>query len=468
MKTFGMRGERILKNNKLNGLQEGSKLTIVGAGVSGRALASLAVRLGFSVFVTDKAEINPKAKETIKIYGIEYEERGHTERALETDALVLSSGISPRASIIEAARKRGIPVVGELDFVFPYLKSKVVGVTGTNGKTTTTSLIAHLLTNGGFKAEAVGNIGNALADYAFSDHEWLVVEVSSFQLYWSQYASFYISVITNIAPDHLDWHGSYEEYFAAKTKIFNMTSDNGIGICQARDAGEIKKKLNKTLKIIPFVDNKNMVISCPKGIYFEDGQCILRDDDEIRLFDLRNVHLIGSHNLENAAMSAAAAYCSGLDPQTIEKGIDSFKALPHRCEEITNKNGIRFVNDSKGTNVSSTVAALNSIEGKKIIILGGKGKGEDYGPLAEAVKRHTEAAILIGEEKDKIAESLSQRGYTNFYFANSMEEAVEKAVSLASPGYTVLLSPACTSWDMYENYKARGEHFRKVVNELTH
>ncbi|AER66709.1 UDP-N-acetylmuramoylalanine--D-glutamate ligase [Thermovirga lienii DSM 17291] len=456
-----------MENKKLNGLHEGCKLTIIGAGVSGRALASLAVRLGFSVFVTDKAEINPKTKEIIKRYGIEYEERGHTEKALEADALVLSSGISPRAPIIEGALKRGIPVVGELDFVFPHLKSKVIGVTGTNGKTTTTSLIAHLLTNGGFEAEAVGNIGNALADYAFSDHEWLVVEVSSFQLYWSQYASFDISVITNIAPDHLDWHGSYEEYFASKTKIFNLTSDNGIGICQARDVEEIKKQLNRPLKIIPFVDNKNKVVDWPEGIYFEDGQCVLRDDSKIRLFDVSNVHLIGTHNLENAAMSAVVAYYSGLDPQVIEEGIDSFKALPHRCEEVANKNGIRYVNDSKGTNVSSTVAALNSIEGKKIIILGGKGKGEDYGPLAEAVKEHTEAAILMGEEKIKIAEALSRKGYTNFHLANSMEEAVEKAVSLASPGCTVLLSPACTSWDMYENYKARGEHFRKVVNELT-
>lgn len=170
--------------------------------------------------------------------------------------MVLSSGIPPKSPIVKDAINRGIPIVGELDFVFPYIQSKVIGVTGTNGKTTTTSLISHLLKEGGFKVEAVGNIGNALADYAFSDYEWLVVEVSSFQLYWSEQASFDISVITNIVPDHLDWHGSYEEYFMAKTKIFKLTNDKGIGICQASDMDKIKEMLRTRLRIIPFVGKR--------------------------------------------------------------------------------------------------------------------------------------------------------------------------------------------------------------------
>jgi len=451
---------------KIKDLKTGSKVTIIGAGVSGRALALLAARLGFSVFVTDRIGISQETQEEFKKDGIKYEEDGHTEKALETDVLVLSSGIPPKSPIVKDAINRGIPIVGELDFVFPYIQSKIIGVTGTNGKTTTTSLVSHLLKKGGFKVEAVGNIGNALADYVFSDYEWLVVEVSSFQLYWSEQASFDISVITNIVPDHLDWHGSYEEYFMAKTKIFKLTNDNGIGICQASDMDKIKEMLRTRLRMIPFVGKGTNCTG--DGIFFEDKSCMLCDNsNKIKLFNLKKVNLIGTHNLENASMSAAVGYYAGLSPHLIESGIESFKALPHRCEEVVQFSGVRFVNDSKGTNVAATVAALNSIEGKIIIILGGRGKGEEYTALAEAVKQRTEAAVLIGEEKFKLAEALRQKDYSNFHVVDTMEEAVKKAVSLASPGVTILLSPACTSWDMYKSYKARGEHFRKIVEEIT-
>jgi UDP-N-acetylmuramoylalanine--D-glutamate ligase len=447
----------------------GKNMTIVGAGVSGKALAALAADLGAKVFVTDMGPVSSKTRRFFEHRGIAFEEKGHTHKALECDALILSSGIPPSAKPVVEAERRSIPVIGELDFVADHLKGRIIGVTGSNGKTTTTALTGRILADGGFKTAVAGNIGNPLAECAFGEYDWIVTELSSFQLYWARDFEIDLAVLTNIAPDHLDWHGSFDDYVTTKMKIFTLARHGSPGICQAADAaGVLRVSRSRTLEIIPLQkDDGRGTLGDTGGIFLSEGKCVLfRNGRAVFLFSFKDVPLVGSHNIENAAMASAAAAMAGVKSTGIAKSIAAFKPLPHRCEKVATINGITYVDDSKGTNVAATSAALDSIQGPIVVILGGKGKGEDYGPLAEAVVRNAQGAVLIGEEKDRIASSLLTHGYRTFFMAATMEDAVKTAGDMAPPNATVLLSPACTSWDMYENYKARGEHFKQIVKNL--
>jgi len=447
----------------------GKKLTILGAGVSGKALAALAADLGAKVFVTEKGPVKEKTRRFFLHRGIAFEEKGHTRKALECDALVLSSGIPPSAKPVVEAGKKSIPVIGELDFVADHLKGRIIGVTGSNGKTTTTALTGHILADSGLKTAVAGNIGSPLAECAFGEHDWIVTELSSFQLYWARDFEIDLAVLTNIAPDHLDWHGSFEDYVAAKMKIFTLARRKSSGICQDADAPRVLEvSCSRALDILPLrrADGSS-TIKDTDGILLSEENCLLfRKGHPVFLFSFKDVPLVGFHNIENAAMASAAAAMAGAESAGIAKSIAAFKPLPHRCEKVATIDGITYVDDSKGTNVAAASAALDSIQGPIVVILGGKGKGEDYGPLAEALIRNARGAVLIGEEKDRIASSLLAHGYKTFSMATTMEDAVKTARNMALPNTTVLLSPACTSWDMYENYKARGEHFRQIVESL--
>ncbi len=447
----------------------GKKVTIVGAGVSGKALADLAACLGAKVFVTDAGPVNEKTRRFFQHRGVAFEEGGHTRKALECDDLVLSSGIPPSAKPVVEAVERSIPVIGELDFVADHLKGRIIGVTGSNGKTTTTALAGHILADSGFKTAVAGNIGSPLAECAFGDQDWIVAELSSFQLYWARDFGIDLAVLTNIAPDHLDWHGSFDEYVAAKMKIFSLARPGSLGICQGADATDVlRASRSRALEIIPLRrDDGSGTLGDTEGIFLSEGNCLLfRNGHPVVLFSFKDVPLVGSHNIENAAMASAAAAMAGAKSAGIAESVAAFKPLPHRCEKVATINGITYVDDSKGTNVAAASAALDAIQGPIVVILGGKGKGEDYDPLAEAVIRNAQGAVLIGEEKDRIASSLLAHGYRTFSMAMTMDEAVKTAGEMAPPNATILLSPACTSWDMYENYKARGEHFQRIVGSL--
>jgi UDP-N-acetylmuramoylalanine--D-glutamate ligase len=296
-----------------------------------------------------------------------------------------------------------------------------------------------------------------------------VAELSSFQLYWARDFGIDLAVLTNIAPDHLDWHGSLDDYVAAKMKIFTLARRGSPGICQDADAASVlRASRSRALEILPLRrDDGSGTVGHTDGIFLSEENCRLyRNGHPVFLFSFKDVPLVGSHNIENAAMAAAAAAMAGTKCTKIAESIAAFKPLPHRCEKVATINGITYVDDSKGTNVAAASAALDSIQGPIVVILGGKGKGEDYGPLAEAVVRNARAAVLIGEEKDRIASSLLAHGYRTFSMSTTMEGAVKAAANMAPQNATVLLSPACTSWDMYKNYKARGEHFRQIVGSL--
>ena len=445
------------------------KVSVIGAGVSGQGLALLAKNLGFDVFVSEQKIINDDIKKIFTENNINFEENGNTEKVFEgVDEILISSGISPKSEILIEAERRGAKLTGELDFVLPHIKAKnLICVTGSNGKSTVTSLTGHILNRAGLKAGTGGNLGTASSTFTNEKENFdaVVLELSSFQLARAKNnLHSKISIVTNIAPDHIDWHGSFENYVAAKSRALSLRDPEGWGIIQDRDF-EI---LNASGKLITLGWNKIPVHQAQGHIFMNDeGQeaVLTIDGRSEKLFSFSDTNLIGSHNLENVAMCLCAAKLLGVDISDAKFLLEGFKPLPHRCEHAGTINGVQYIDDSKGTNVAATVTAMTSIKGRKIIILGGQGKGEDYAPLAEAVKENCEYAVLIGEEAGKIQNALKNSGYENFKRASGMEEAVNICGSLARPGMVVLLSPACTSWDMYKSYKARGEHFCKIVKE---
>ena len=433
------------------------KITIIGSGVSGKALALLAHRLGHDVFVSDAKKIKEDVKQEFAKLGIDFEEEGHTDRVLQCDKIIPSPAVPHTLPILQRAEETGVPIVGELDFVYPYLKGKIISITGSNGKTTTTSLIGHLLQDQGYKTAVAGNIGLGVAELAGEEYDYIVLELSSFQLSRAKTFKTNVAIVTNLAPDHIDWHGSYEAYVEAKAQLFKCISYGGLGICQLCDKDILTTSENVTRKFLSWSDNTKDAIYCS-----ERNACAFIDF--LKLFDFSSTTLLGYHNMENVAMALTAL--GFLKVSSTKDSLRQFKAPDHRCNLVASKNGVIFVNDSKGTNVAATVTALTSLPGKKIIILGGQGKGESYDPLAPVVAEWVSFAVIIGEEKQKIAEALRKIGFKSFEFASDMKEAVTKAYSHARQGETVLLSPACTSWDMYPSYKARGDDFVHCVKEL--
>ena len=446
---------------------EGKEITVIGAGVSGLGLAGFAASLGARVFISaDRPAADTSLREKLNALNIPWEEE-HTPRAYEGEYMLLSSGIPPTSPAVKEGLRRGMTVMGELDFLAPHLSGRILGVTGSNGKSTTTALLGHMLQKGGFSAAVAGNIGIPLSEAAGKPWDYIVAELSSFQLFWNTSLSCDLSIVTNLAPDHIDWHGSYGDYVQAKKRILTTRKKGSPAILQWRDREALEAETLTGGGINYF---HWMGEECPsdlpsiladdgrKGVFLRQGR------EEDLLFSFSALPLLGSHNIENAAMAAGALRLLGIGGDLMDL-FEGFRGLEHRCEFVAKKGGRIFINDSKGTNVASSTTALNSIPGVKVVILGGKGKGEDYAPLAETVKRVALAAVVLGAEGDKITEALALAGFERVFRAADMEDAVRKAAGI--PGAeVVLLSPACTSWDMYPSFKKRGEHFREIVSRL--
>lgn len=450
----------MIKENSLRG----KKISIIGAGVSGMALAELAKKMGANVFVSDANKLNTEAKQLFKSLEIVWEENGNTEKLLEAEKIIVSSGISPKSEMLKKAVKQKVPLVGELDFVAPYLSGEIIGITGSNGKTTTTSMLGYFLEKLGYSVAICGNIGLPIARIAENKYDFIVMELSSFQLHWANKFKCNVGVVTNLAPDHIDWHCSYDNYVAAKANLIKSVNDSGFVICQKSNVEALKVDESSSLPLSWEVFNKHK-----KGIYMDmkNKSAWLNNligSSPKSLFSFDEINLLGTHNLVNTAM--VLALLTQYDITVSRELLSSYVPPKHRCSYVGKVNSIMFVNDSKGTNVAATNAAMSALEGMKVIILGGEGKGESYDSLAETVKKFAKYAVLIGSEKEKIEEALKQVDYNSYSLVSTMQEAVETAYSNASAGDTVLLSPACTSWDMYSNYAARGEHFCKIVKEI--
>jgi UDP-N-acetylmuramoylalanine--D-glutamate ligase len=363
---------------------------------------------------------------------------------------------------LEEARDGGVHVIGELELAVAEIKTPVVAVTGTNGKTTTTALIGHLLTQCGVKNCVGGNIGTALTDliYDANKADWVVVEVSSFQLETTPSLAPKIGVLLNITPDHLDRHASFEEYIDLKIRVLGSLCKEGTGLYNARDKIVAKAIKKFRAELVPF----NSVAKMDKGGWFEAGAlCTKIKGKEVHRYKLDKVSLVGAHNRENMLASAMVAELCGCAKEKIQRGLESFKGLPHRIELVDEHGGIRYYDDSKGTNVGATASALENFPGPVILIAGGLDKGSSYAPLASPIKERVKRLILIGEAKEKMMDELGS--LTETVVANTMEEAVCKANAVATKGDVVLLSPACASYDMFRDYAERGEVFARAVKK---
>lgn len=444
----------------------GKKITILGAALSGLAAARLLHRNGARVFVSESASVEKKneASVLLKNENIGHEFGGHTDRALDAEWVVVSPGVPGTIPILKKIRERGIPVYSELEIASRWLKGTVIAVTGSNGKTTTTTLIGEIVKTAGIPAIVAGNIGTPLSDVAESSREdgIAVLEVSSFQAEGLARFRPKIGLLLNLSPDHLDRYESVNDYYLAKKRMFQNQTKDDILIANADDA-EVQRLIaglpsigwGFSLKNVP---RNGATIQGDRIVYYRDGQAesIIGTDA---------IGIRGNHNRSNAMAAILAAKAAGIPTTAIQKTLREFKGVEHRLEWVRETGGVTYYNDSKATNVDSAYVALESFGSNKIVwIAGGKHKGASYAPLADLIASRVKAMILIGEAAGLIEKELG--AITKAVRAGSMKEAVEKSRQLAAPGDVVLLSPACASYDMFQNYEDRGRQFKAAVGDL--
>jgi UDP-N-acetylmuramoylalanine--D-glutamate ligase len=441
----------------------GKRVVVVGAARSGVAAAELLVRRGATVTLTDtRPAIDEDAQ--LRSAGVSLELGGHrSETLLRADLIVLSPGVPPTQPAIAGARAAGVPVMGEMELASRWLRGRIVAITGTKGKSTTTTLTGRMLEAGGHHVLVGGNIGLALsAQVDDSTEETIhVVEASSFQLESADTFHPWIAVLLNFSPDHLDRHADIAEYAAAKARIFsNQTSDDW-AVLNADDAASQTIAQDARSARMLFAIEREL----PEGIVVA-GDAIVRRSGagEQVLVPLSAVKLLGRHLLADVAAAAAVAFLAGVEPSAMTRAVEGFLGLEHALEPVTELAGVRFVNDSKATNIDAALRAIQSFGRGLVVILGGKFKGGDFADLRDALKERAAAVVAIGEAGPLIHEALDRA--VPVHDAADMVAAVRTAFAVASPGHTVLLAPACASFDMFVNYAERGRVFKREVRRL--
>jgi len=440
------------------------KVTVLGAGVSGMAAAQLLHRKGVDVFVSESQPASSKQheKEVLQTQNIPFEFGKHSDIIYKTDLLVVSPGISLDDTVIKKAEDKGLSVYGELEVASWYCRAPIIAVTGSNGKSTTTELIGYIFKNSGREYEIVGNIGRPFSEIAdtIDSKSTAVIEVSSFQL--ETIKSFHprVAIFLNISPDHLDRHGSMQIYSTLKSRIFeNQTPEdfliyNGMDTCVSdliQDSKSQKIVFNKKSTDTPcgYIENEKL------KVHF--------DGETVSVVDIRKMKQQGKHNAANATAAALCARVMGIEWESIRYSLQYFKGLSHRMEFVRRKNDVVWINDSKATNVDAVWYALESFNSPVILIAGGRDKDADFYKLYDQVAQKVKHMILLGEAAQKMKNVF--KGISISIVA-SMEEAVKEAEKIAEPGDNVLLSPCCTSFDMFTNFKERGNTFKDLVNKL--
>ncbi|MFZ4542569.1 MAG: UDP-N-acetylmuramoyl-L-alanine--D-glutamate ligase [Saprospiraceae bacterium] len=442
------------------------KLIILGAGESGTGAAILGKQQGYDVFLSDNGPIKEMYKADLERASIEYEENGHNNsRILEADCVVKSPGIPDKAPLVQMLLKKGVSVISEIEFASWFSKVKTIGITGSNGKTTTTMLTFHLLKAAGFPVHVGGNIGfsyarlvadEKLAESDSAPNLWYVLELSSFQLDGIVDYRPNISMILNITPDHLDrYEYKMDNYIAAKFRIAMNQTDLDYFIYNS-DNENISTYLSQKY------NGKAQRIQVKRSLY-EIG--ILRFPEYALTFNLKYSQLKGEHNWFNAYCAVKAALLAGASPEKIQEGLESFQNVAHRLEFVAAIGGVEYINDSKATNVDSVYYALGAMDRPTILILGGTDKGNDYRQIDELVRSKVKAIVCMGKDNSTILNHFGNFDLPIFE-THSALEAVNKASSLSDPGDTVLLSPACASFDLFRNYEDRGEQFKEAVLSL--
>jgi len=442
------------------------KIVILGAGESGTGSAVLAQKRGFDVFVSDNGTIKGKYRDILEEHKIRWEEGKHTENEILTASEVIKSpGIPEDMPLIRKIHEKGISVISEIEFAGRYARGVKICVTGSNGKTTVTNLIYHILTKAGKNAAMAGNVGNSFAmAVAEEDYDFYVIELSSFQLDGMFKFRAEIAVLMNITPDHLDRYGyTLQKYIDSKFRIIQNQTKSDFLIYWADDP-IIRKELSKRnpgMILLPFstTSKKNM------ASYIENNEIIIDYQYKTNLMTIHELALKGRHNTYNSMAAAIAAKVLSIRKDTIRESLADFQGVEHRLEPVIKVSGINFINDSKATNVNSTWYALECVETNIVWIVGGIDKGNDYSELLPIVKEKVKAVVCLGKENKKILEAFTDAVPTIVETA-SMEEAVRSAYYLAKKGDTVLLSPACASFDLFNNYEDRGRQFKAAVRNL--
>ena len=442
------------------------RIVILGAGESGAGAAVLAKVKGLDTFVSDQGSIKDKYKALLDQYGIEWEEGRHTEeKILNADEVVKSPGIPNDAPLVLKLKAQGTPIISEIEFAGRYTHAKMICITGSNGKTTTTSLIYHIFKSAGLNVGLAGNIGRSLAlQVATEQHDYYVIELSSFQLDNMYSFRANIAVLMNITPDHLDrYEHDMQKYVDAKFRITqNQTPDDAFIFWN--DDPIIRRELAKhglQARLYPFSAVK------------EDGAIAYVEDDEVRIdqpiafnMEQEELALTGTHNLYNSLAAGISANVAGIDKADIRKALSDFEGVPHRLEYVATVRDVRFVNDSKATNVNSCWYALQSMKTPVVLILGGKDKGNDYKEIEDLVRQKCRALVFLGLHNEKLHDFFDPMGLPTAEVQTGMKEAVEAAYRLAQRGDTVLLSPCCASFDLFRSYEDRGDQFKACVRAL--
>ena len=441
------------------------RIVILGAGISGTGAAVLAKKQGFDVFVSDMGKINENNKAILKEGNIEFEEGNHSsDLILNADEIIKSPGIPDTAAIIVSAEKKGIPVISEIEFAARYTNAKKICITGSNGKTTTTELTYHIFKNAGLNVGLAGNVGESFAmQVAKEDFDYYIIELSSFQLDGMFDFKADVAMLLNITPDHLDrYNYEFQNYVNSKFRIIqNMTKDDVFIFCDDDETIAIElKKRNIAAQMFPFSVKEEV----KNGAYKTKENLII--DINTKHFKMENglLSLEGDHNVYNSMAAGITGLISGLTNEQLKSSLSDFAGVEHRLEKYIRVRGIQFVNDSKATNVNSVWYALQTITAPIVLIMGGADKGNDYGILKDLIRRKVKAIVAMGTDNKLILEAFED--IVPIYDTGSMRTAVKTAYQLANEEDTVLLSPACASFDLFKNYEDRGKQFKDAIRNL--
>jgi UDP-N-acetylmuramoylalanine--D-glutamate ligase len=441
-------------------------IAILGAGESGVGAAVLAKAKGFNVFVSDLGNITDAYKAELNAHQIEWEENQHSEeKILQATEIIKSPGIPDKAPLVKKAVEKGIPIISEIEFAGRYTQAFMIGITGSNGKTTTTLLTFDLLKRAGFNVGLAGNVGKSFArQVATENFDYYVLELSSFQLDGMYSFKADIAVIMNITPDHLDrYEYKFENYVASKFRIIrNMTKNQKLIFCQDDEVVVARlKELNPDIELLPFTLSQKI----KNGAYVDGEQMVIKLHNNEFTMDIKDLALQGKHNTYNSMVAAVAANVLSIRKETIRDCLTNFQGVEHRLEPVISVHKIEFINDSKATNVNSTWYALESMKKPVIWIVGGVDKGNDYTLLMPLVKEKVKAIVCLGVDNSKLRTVFEGKVKT-LVEARSMEEAVRASYLLGTSGDVVLLSPACASFDLFQNYEDRGRQFKQAVRNL--
>ncbi|MCS6916508.1 MAG: UDP-N-acetylmuramoyl-L-alanine--D-glutamate ligase [Chitinophagales bacterium] len=442
------------------------KIVVLGAGESGVGAARLAQQLGFEVLVSDSGAIRPERRHELQQMGVPFEEGGHHLPLLEQAQLIIKSpGIPPKAPPVQYARQCGIPIIGEIEFAARYTRSPIIAVTGTNGKSTTVSLIWHILRRAGLDAALVGNIGKSFAaQRAERDAACYVVEVSSFQLEDCYAFKPYVAVITNITSNHLDrYEYSVQRYADTKFRITQAQDEQDFLVYCADDEQTQEGIRRHTIRAQQLTFSQHQHLS--QGAWRQDEHIFFSLTKQTFTMPLQQLALRGKHNVYNSMAAGIVARLFDIKSELIREALSDFKSLEHRLEWVADIKGVEFINDSKATSVNAAWYALESISKPIIWIAGGVDKGNDYSVLQDLVRKKVKALVCLGADNRKLHEAFSTC-VDLIVNTNNMRDAVKAAFHLSAPGDCVLLSPACASFDLFENYEERGRQFKENVREL--